>query len=117
MKEWFKKTCWVVMFIVSISIGICVIIATASMNKNKAYDEAPTYEQVEEELEYWLVADYVNVERKEKVEDYVIYYVNCDRHDGYYAVVYKIKGGNYLSYHWEYSHHVQIGYSEFKGDK
>ena len=117
MKERLKKIAWITMFIVCVVIGIGVLITIASMSKNRTYDESPTYEQVEAELEYWLVADYVNVERKEKVEDYVIYYVNCDRQGGYYAVVYKVKPGNYLSFHWEYSHHVQIGYSEFKGDK
>lgn len=115
-----KKFLLVAAFVIAIIIGTIGFVAgpaaIANMSRNRTYKEPPTFEEVQEELEYWLVSNKIHVERKEKVEDYIIYYVqDYQRGFRYYAVVYKVKGGNYLSYHWEYSHHVTINGDEYAG--
>ena len=84
----------------------------------RMYDEPPSFEKVEEELEFWLVSDNVHVERKEKIEDYIVYYVqDYSRGFKYYAVVYKIEKESAMKMYWKYSHHVSIDGSEFRGEK
>jgi hypothetical protein len=117
-----KKAILYTLAVIGMLLGIAGFIAAgvAIQERNRAdsFDKAPTFEQVEEDLEYWLISDSVYVDRKEKIENYIVYYALIYRgqRSEYYAAVYKMESGSLMSYYWQYSHSVEIDYRTYEGD-
>ena len=118
MKKGLLYTLAVIGILLGIGGFIIAGVAIQENNRADAFDHAPTFEDVEEDLEYWLITNAVYVDRKEKIENYIVYYALAYREERpkYYAVVYKIENGSMMSYYWKYSHLVQIDYGEYKGN-
>lgn len=114
-----KKTMLYLLAIIGFIVGIAgLILASITINeKNRieTFKEQPTYEEVEKEMEFWLLSDNIDIKNKKEVKNYVVYYAkDCNYNDRYYAIMYKLKSGSLMSYYWEYSHWIESDYHHYE---
>ena len=113
-----KKIIEVIVVSIAILIGVIGFvfgsIAIHDKSRMNAHKEPPTCEQVEKEMEFWLVSDEIVIHHKTVYQDYIVYYALDNNRRLYYEVVYVLESDNAFDHHWEYSHWVPSDHSSWQ---
>lgn len=106
MKKFLSKACIAIFCITCLGLAFGALWFTADFSRNQTADNPLSWTDVEEDMEYRLLAGYVSV-RKEYGSKYErIYEIEAD--SAMYRARYSVQGTMYLMFAWKYQNHAMI---------